>query len=85
MAYGLTTDDTRRFAYGAAVQNETGITTVRNPKKKKEDNYDSSSEDENIAYKELSETVTCEPEEIDYDTIFEEKFAIVKLPGGVFT
>ncbi|KAF2890047.1 hypothetical protein ILUMI_16126 [Ignelater luminosus] len=52
---------------------------------KKEDNYDSSSEDENIAYKELSETVTCEPEEIDYDTIFEEKFAIVKLRGEVFT
>ncbi|KAF2885411.1 hypothetical protein ILUMI_20756 [Ignelater luminosus] len=41
---------------------------------KKEHNYDCTSENENIAYEELSETETWEPEEIDYRTILEGRF-----------
>ncbi|KAF2904413.1 hypothetical protein ILUMI_01764 [Ignelater luminosus] len=43
--------------------------------RKKADNYDSTSEDENIAYEELSETETWESEETDYDTISEGRYS----------
>ncbi|KAF2887370.1 hypothetical protein ILUMI_18803 [Ignelater luminosus] len=55
---------------------------------KKEDSYNSSSKDENIAYKELLETESWEPEKvyvgIDYDTISERRFISAKFPGRVF-